>query len=908
MKLYNKFLNGIWLLAAIFIIIMVLLSNSILLNDFSKIEEKNIGNNMERVYNTIDGEVNNISAFVQDYSVWNDSHTFSIDRNEEFINSNFSDFKSFEKFGINFIIYTDKDDNIILSKGLNLNENTEEALSGKMEKEIMLKVKQISFMKHSEKIKGITEINNTPTILVTEPITTSDGKNASGGHIISGRFLDENQIAQLSSNVMVDLELEKYKEVFKLKKNLKWFNNMAIENTNEHSATGYKVLLDLEDHPYLMIKINVNRDIHEQAIKSITYFVIIIILISIGIVSVILFYLKEVVIKRIRKMDAIIHKISDSKDLTLTMKTDGNDEIASLAVGFNNMLGELGKYGDKIEVSRNKYYSLISNMITCFSYNKIIFNKEGVPIDFLILDGNNALYQYLGLQRDEVVGKKISEFLGDYKINIRIFNTFTDVAMHGGQKKIDEVYFENSKRWLTASAYSIEEGYFALMFSDITENKKVEARNLELANIDMLTGLPNRKMIIETIDGAIDKKKNYGGKFAILFIDLDDFKRVNDSLGHGVGDVLIQKVGARLKSVISSSDVVSRIGGDEFIILQDNINSVGEAEILAMHIRNVLKESFIHLDNELYTAVSIGISIYPDDGVDISNLMKNSDIAMYEAKKNGGNCYRIYSGNMNKAGLTNLILESNLYKALEKKEMLLYFQAITHVKSKSIIGFEALIRWNHNGKIIPPSDFIPMAENNGYIIQLGKWVINEACRQCSEWQSTGIDTYVTVNITFKQLEQPDFVDIVINALKKANIDSKYLVLEITENDAMQNVDLTIKTLNIIKTLGVSIALDDFGTGYSSLSYVNRLPIDILKIDRSLIMNIAHSTQNIAIIKAIIAMASSLSIKVVVEGVEDIEQFIILEELKSYAIQGYLVSKPLPAEEVRTFMDEMINLP
>ena len=270
MKLYNKFLSGIWLLAAIFIIIMVLLSNSILLNEFAKIEEKSIINNVERVHNAIDIEEKNLSAFVQDYSVWDDSHIFSIDRNEKFINSNFSNFTSFAKFGINFIIYTDKDDNIILSKGLNLNEIKEEILSGKIEKEIMLKVKQISLLKHSERIMGITEINNTPTILVAEPITTSSGNDSSGGHIISGRFLDDNQISQLSSSVMVSLDFEKYKEIFNLKKDLKWHDNMAIENTNKDSATGYKILLDLEDNPYLMIKINVDRDIHRQALTSIT--------------------------------------------------------------------------------------------------------------------------------------------------------------------------------------------------------------------------------------------------------------------------------------------------------------------------------------------------------------------------------------------------------------------------------------------------------------------------------------------------------------------------------------------------------------------------------------------------------------------------------------------------------------
>ncbi|WP_435788474.1 putative bifunctional diguanylate cyclase/phosphodiesterase [Clostridium sp.] len=415
------------------------------------------------------------------------------------------------------------------------------------------------------------------------------------------------------------------------------------------------------------------------------------------------------------------------------------------------------------------------------------------------------------------------------------------------------------------------------MFNEITGKKKIEQENLELANIDTLTGLANRKKIMETINTTIVNRKNNGRRFALLFIDLDDFKKVNDSLGHDVGDILIQKVGARFKNVIASEDVVGRIGGDEFIILQDNISSSGDAEKLALRIRNVLKESFIYMESEIYTSASIGVSIYPDDGMNTSSLMKNLDIAMYEAKNSGGSCYRLYSGHMNKAGLTNLILESRLYKALEKDE------------------------------ITPPANFIPMAENNGYIIELGAWVLREACMQCSKWRDTGLEIYVTVNITFKQLEQRDFVDIVSNALKETNLNPKHLVLEITENTTMQNVDLTIKTLNKIKALGVSIALDDFGTGYSSLSYVNRLPVDILKIDRSLIINITEGTQNIAIVKVIIAMAQSLNIKVVVEGVEDMEQFTILRELNSYAIQGYLISKPIPANDIQNLMERKINL-
>lgn len=908
MKLYNKVLSIVCILSVIFIISILFLSNRILVNEFVKIEDSSIISNMERVNNAMNEEVDNLSDFVNDYSAWDDSYNFSKNKNEEYITSNFSGYKTFQKMRINFIIYTDKDGKVILSKGFNLNLNKEELPSQKLQTEIKLKVKNLTLMKHSESIKGITEINNTPTIFIIEPITTSDGIKSSGGHMIAGRYIDKQQILNLSSRVKVNLNVEKYNKNIKQDKNIKWDNNAGVEDTNKNSAIGYKILPDIENNPYLVIKIDIIRQVYNQATKSVIYFVIVFTLISLSLAGIALIFFNKIVAKRITKMKLIIDNIRSKKNTTMRMKAEGNDEIASLAAGFNNLQDELFESSDKIEISQNKYYSLISNMISCFLYSKVVVDQKGVTIDFIILDCNNSLCEYIHFKREEIIGRKISEFIDFSKIDIDAFNEFVYVAEVAGRKKVDEVFFQNAKRWILATAYSIEKGYFALMFNDITEKKKTEQKNLELANKDMLTGLPNRKMIMDKINASIDINKIAGGKFAILFIDLDNFKKVNDSLGHDVGDILIQNVGARLKSIIAPTDVVARIGGDEFIILQDGIDSKGEAEDLAESIGNVLKASFRYIDNELYTAASVGISIYPDDGVNISSLMKNSDIAMYETKKNGGNSYRLYSANMNKAGVTNIILESNLYKALEKNEMILYYQAITHVESESIIGFEALIRWNHNDKLVSPIDFIPMAENNGYIIELGEWVLREACKQCSDWHKNGINTYITVNITFKQLEQDNFVDIVCSALKDAELKSNYLVLEITENMAMHNVDLTIDMLNRIKSLGVSIALDDFGTGYSSLSYVNRLPIDIIKIDRSLIISIVECMGNIEIIKAIIAMAISLNIKVIVEGVEKVEQYIILKKLETYAIQGYLISKPLPATDIKPLIERKLDLP
>jgi len=426
--------------------------------------------------------------------------------------------------------------------------------------------------------------------------------------------------------------------------------------------------------------------------------------------------------------------------------------------------------------------------------------------------------------------------------------------------------------------------------------EKLDTKNediLKLAYYDPLTGLPNRKKLMESLDLMVKKTKS---KFAVFFIDLDNFKNINDSLGHEVGDIILEKVANRFKILEKEKILISRVGGDEFVVVQ-KLTENNDAEKLAIGISKILSPVIKHNNREHYIGASIGISIYPDDGEDVSTLMKNADAAMYVAKKNKEHGYEFYSINMNCESLDKLMLENSLRKALNNNEFIIYYQPIKNVKENSITGTEALIRWNLNGKLVPPDEFIPIAKHIGEIVNIDNWVLRAACLQCAKWnKNTPKKISISVNISFKQLNQQNFILEVKNALELAGLEPFLLNLEITEDEAMEDVEFTINILHQLKTIGVRLSLDDFGTGYSSLSYVTKLPVDTLKIDRSLITHIHANNKNFEIVKSTIAMAHSLKIKVVAEGIENLEQLNILTELNCDSIQGFYISKPIEAGE------------
>jgi diguanylate cyclase (GGDEF)-like protein len=418
-----------------------------------------------------------------------------------------------------------------------------------------------------------------------------------------------------------------------------------------------------------------------------------------------------------------------------------------------------------------------------------------------------------------------------------------------------------------------------------------------LAEHDFLTDLPNRLLLNDRISQALNLASRRKTKLALLFLDIDHFKKINDTLGHGIGDKLLVELSKRLQICLRSTDTISRQGGDEFVILLPEITDNQDAAEIAEKLISFTSSSFDIDLNEINISISIGIAVYPDDGETAEILMKNADTAMYHAKSEGRNNFQYFTLDMTQRVSEQLNLENNLQKAIKNNELVLHYQPKVSMATGKMIGFEALLRWQHpEWGIISPDRFIPIAEESGLIRPIGNWVLREACRQNRVWQDLGLPAIpVAVNLSVVELRQPSFVQEVTRVLMQSGMAPEHLELEVTESIAIQEYTDVISLLQNLKEMGVRLSIDDFGTGYSSLSYLKRLPIDTIKIDKSFIRDIGIDLNDAAIVDAIISMSHSLGLSVIAEGVETKEQLDFLKTHHCDEIQGYYFGRPVPAD-------------
>ncbi|CAG7625772.1 hypothetical protein PAESOLCIP111_02761 [Paenibacillus solanacearum] len=443
----------------------------------------------------------------------------------------------------------------------------------------------------------------------------------------------------------------------------------------------------------------------------------------------------------------------------------------------------------------------------------------------------------------------------------------------------------------------------------VNERKRAEEKIVHMAYHDLLTNLPNRLMFDNKLKAQFEESQRNGSMMAIVFFDLDRFKVINDTLGHHVGDQLLQLLARKLQVYVAEKDIVARFGGDEFIILLTNLTHIDEASQFAAGIPDLFKEPFVIEGHELFVTASIGISMYPHDGQEAETLLKNADIAMYRSKEKGGNAYHYYKPDMNKRSMQRLNLEIHLRKALKRGEFDVYYQPLVDLSNGAVFGMESLVRWRHpEWGLVSPAEFIPLAEETGLIVPIGNWVLKQSCLQNKAWLQMGYSPLiVSVNISAIQFHQQNFVQIVTEALEESGLAPDQLCLEITENIAMNNLPYITETMQRLRALGVRISIDDFGTGYSSLSYLKRFRVHTLKIDQSFIRDITSDEDNAAIVTALIAMSHRLKIKSLAEGVETKEQLDFLITQGCDEIQGYVFSKPMPAPDFELLIKENKHL-
>ncbi len=465
------------------------------------------------------------------------------------------------------------------------------------------------------------------------------------------------------------------------------------------------------------------------------------------------------------------------------------------------------------------------------------------------------------------------------------------------RRKNGECYVE----WLSISTMKDERGEFShhiAVVSDISERKAAEEHMVYIAQHDFLTDLPNRMMLHDRLTQAIAHAEREQRKVAVMFLDLDRFKAINDTLGHLVGDKLLQLVAGRISSVARTSDTVSRLGGDEFAIMLPYIENTDDIAMIAVKLLASIAGPYMVDGNEIEVTTSIGISVFPEDGIDSESLIAHADAAMYQAKGNGRNNYQFFTREMNRRTLERILIKNKLIHALERNELFLLYQPQVDLQSGRIIGAEALVRWDNPlyGKVLP-AQFIPIAEENGLIPPIGEWVLREACRQNQEWRKQGLmKITMAVNLSAVQFRQKNLGEIIKAILHESGLAPSGLELEITEGVVMQDAEAAILLLEDMKAMGLKLSVDDFGTGYSSLSYLKRFPIDKLKIDQSFVRDLTTDTDDAVIVSTIISMAHSLKLKVIAEGVESAEQLAFLKQQGCDEIQGYYFSQPVTAEE------------
>jgi diguanylate cyclase (GGDEF)-like protein/PAS domain S-box-containing protein len=593
----------------------------------------------------------------------------------------------------------------------------------------------------------------------------------------------------------------------------------------------------------------------------------------------------------------------------------GPGEIGGLIAGFNRMLEHIEK----------RDAQLVSLEQLTRSEASLAFAQElahvgswewrpGQP-DYW----SGQMYQILGLEpRQTVPGFEafLARVLEKERAEVRasILTARKQGGKHGFELRVrrpdgeERILYDRSETILGADGRAV---LVRGTLQDITESKEIEGRIRTLAYFDGLTGLPNRVQFKERLGRVLRQAGRQAGRVAVMFLDLDRFKQINDSLGHPVGDELLKAVAARLGACVRSGDEVgrceehatARLGGDEFTVMLTGLARDEDAAKVAARIVAELARPFAIDGHELFVSASVGIAVHPADGSDVDTLLKNADIAMYYAKDHGRNNYKFYSSDLNARALERLTLERDLHRALERRELALHYQPQVDQASGRVTGVEALLRWRHPERgMVPPAQFIPIAEQTGLIAPIGEWVLGEACRQARVWREAGMEPLeMWVNVSGIQFRDRRLLEAVREALAESGLEPRLLVLEATETIMVENREATLATLRELKSLGIGIAIDDFGTGYSSLAYLKRFPLDTLKIDGSFVRDLDADGEDHAIVGAIIAMAKRLKLRVLAEGVETPQQAARLVHMGCHRMQGYLFSRPVPPEEIPPFI-------
>ncbi len=590
-------------------------------------------------------------------------------------------------------------------------------------------------------------------------------------------------------------------------------------------------------------------------------------------------------------------------------KADGSDFVAEVTLSSVQLSSRQIIYCVWRDITERKQAEaqlrLAANVMLSTSEGVVVTDANGT-----ILSVNPAFSQITGYEATDAVGRRSNLLKSDHHDASFYQDLWAKLSAAGqwegeiwNRRKNGAVYLE----WLRINRIPANESTplrYVGVFHDVTEQRQADERIRHLAFHDALTGLPNRALFHDRLEHAIERGRRESGRLAVIFMDLDGFKSVNDSLGHDIGDLLLTEIAVRIRNRIRrGTDTVARLGGDEFVILMEDLKEPEHCATLAGDLIEDISLPMSLREHNIQLSASLGISFFPDDGSDAIDLMRRADAAMYSAKAAGKGTYHFFQSGMLDDINRRLSLEAELRQAIARNTLALYYQPKVCLTDGRVVGVEALLRWPHSQRgMIMPADFVPLAEESGLILPLGDWVLDAACRQAADWRAQGLQIAVAVNVSTRQLTKGHLTPRVAELLTKYQLPGTALQVEVTESAFMSNLDVAISTLNGLRDLGVAIAVDDFGTGYSSLAMLSSLPIDLVKVDRSFVWNTDRHPKDTAVVKTVIALANALGLDVVAEGVETERQAQMLREAGCSVCQGYLFSHPMPPERLLEWMD------
>ncbi|MBW2541287.1 MAG: EAL domain-containing protein [Deltaproteobacteria bacterium] len=869
---------------------------------FESFEQKSIQRNLTQIAQAVEREINHLESLVYEYSSWDATCDFVVTRSRAFFEDNLT-IDVLHTSGINWLIIVDNSGEVVSGPIYDVMTGELVSLAEIPQGHWDLSHPLLAEGELTDSTSGIMLTQTGPVIVASRHILTSTDEGPSRGHVIMGRALDADLIQRVGKQVESEFHIwlagdpEIPEGALISIERGEPGSVVTIVDTEADEIDAYQILEDLDGNPSIIVGVTLPRELTKSA-NFIAQLCALWVVFQGGIlVFIILVPLNRAIIAPLGALSCQLRTFRKTSELDVELDSDVGGEIGELRREFGNMLKQL----ENEVMERRKSEEGLRRAAAVFNIateSIVIANSAGI-----ILDVNSAFTEATGLSRVDVLGRSADILATNRHAKGFFGSVISQVAQAG--KWEGEIWIRCSAgrsipAWVSVGCALDDHSEIervVVVFNDMTERKKSEAVIAHQANYDMLTKLPNRYLLRDRFRRALVRAEREHTSVGLLFIDLDQFKKINDTLGHAAGDEALRHVAARINQGLRDADTAARLGGDEFAVILLEIESAADVDAIAKRILEQVSAPLELNKQDIVMTASIGAAIYPNDSDNDEDLLRNADAAMYRSKQGGGNTVNFFTEEMNESANRRFQVETQLWKALELNEFEVYYQPIVALPEGRMVGVEALLRWeNPVLGMVSPAEFVPIAERSGLIVVIGSWVLETACRQVKAWHDAGWTTLrLAVNLSPREVDRGDAVESIRNALSQSGLRAEYLEIEVTERVLLDDVERVTAIFNTIKEFGVRLCIDDFGTGYSSLSYLQSFPFDVLKIDRAFVHGAVGHEDGISLLRAINSMAESLHLEVVAEGVETREQKEMLSELGCGFAQGYFFCRPLSAD-------------